>query len=403
MAHDWSTVSSLLRSVAGVVPDTVLSRLVPAGLRWDDSSMRIARATATTTRVAIGPANSAGQGYAWARAIERSLADASAVCYMTVTPASAHFAFDADVAVPLNGYAFAAGWQRGQRDALSEFTHLLLESGRHPFGPQPWRTPLDEVRTLHEHGVATAMVWHGSDIRLPSAHAATEPESPFGLRGSYPRESVAILERNALRHLRMIESTDIPVFVSTPGLLYVPRARWLPVVVNPSRWTAPPAFERDVPVVAYAPSNSAMKGDPSIDAQLTSLEEEGIISYVRVERVPSAQMPEVYAGADIILDQFKLGDYGVAACEAMAAGRVVVGHVSDVVRHRVRAETGIELPIVESTSGDVGAVVRRLVSDRDGARRAGERGTAYVGAVHDGARSVRALEDFLGRADRSGA
>ncbi len=46
--------------------------------------------------------------------------------------------------------------------------------------------------------------------------------------------------------------------------------------------------------------------------------------------MPADAMPEVYGGADIVLDQFPLGTYGVAACEALVAGRLVVSHVSDV-------------------------------------------------------------------------
>ena len=69
---------------------------------------------------------------------------------------------------------------------------------------------------------------------------------------------------------------------------------------------------------SFAPSNSALKGDPSIDAQLRGLEREGLIEYRRVEGIPYSNMPQLYRTADIVLDQFRLGDYGVSACEAMA-------------------------------------------------------------------------------------
>jgi glycosyltransferase involved in cell wall biosynthesis len=121
-----------------------------------------------------------------------------------------------------------------------------------------------------------------------------------------------------------------------------------------------------------------------------------LIEYRRVEGVPSQEMPALYRNADIVLDQFRLGDYGVAACEAMAAGRLVIGHVSDEVRDRVRRSTGLELPIVESRFSSVGEVIEDVLSDRESWTSRAERGPEFVRAVHDGARSARVLAPFLG-------
>ena len=53
----------------------------------------------------------------------------------------------------------------------------------------------------------------------------------------------------------------------------------------------------------------------------------GLVDYTPLRDVPWSEMPGVIASADIVLDQFALGGYGVAAVEAMASGRAVVGHV----------------------------------------------------------------------------
>ena len=70
-----------------------------------------------------------------------------------------------------------------------------------------------------------------------------------------------------------------------------------------------------------------------------------MIEYRQIVGVPHAEMPEFYAGADIVLDQFTLGSYGVAACEAMASGRLVMGHVDEPARAEVRDRTGLDLPV----------------------------------------------------------
>lgn len=390
-------LGSAIRSVAGALPDRVLARMVPRSLSWDPDDMPIARAPQTPVRLLIGPVNSAGQGTAWARAAER-LDGVGAVNLMVTDAGTARFSFPADVCVPATGYTLARQWRHRQRDAIRNgFTHLLLESGRYAYGSVPFRTQREVAQELQRAGVRVGLLWHGTDIRLPSEHAARVEDSPFGAHGDYPADRIAIHERNARRNREFVARTDFPVFVSTPGQLDVERSRWLPVVVDPQRWASTTAvLERDVPIVVYAPSNSPMKGADSIDADLSTLAAEGVIEYRRPGHVPSAQMPDVYRDADIVLDQFRLGDYGVAACEAMAAGRVVIGHVSDDVRDRVAGETGLHLPIVESRMSDVGTTIRAVLAERARYRERAAEGAAYVRSVHDGARSARVLAPFLG-------
>lgn len=392
-----AALGDVLRGVATLLPDALLVRTLPASFRWDPAQLALAIAPDAPTRAYFAPANSAGQAFRWARAAERHLPGVGAVDLMATTSASDAYGFETDVAVPAGAFVFASGWRRRQRRELLGFSHALIESGRFAYGSVPFSTPRRVARRLRRDGVAVALLWHGSDIRLPSAHAAAEPDSPFGATGEYPPDSVAVLERNARAHRRLIDETDFPVYVSTPGLLDVPRSRWLPVVVEMDRWaTDAPVLERERAVVAFVPSNSPMKAGATVDAQLAALEEEGLIEYRRLVGVPSASMPEVYRGADIVLDQFRLGDYGVAACEAMAAGRIVVGHVSDVVRARVAAETGIELPVVQSRAADLGAVIRGILADREYWRTRARAGVGFVSAVHDGRRSAAALSTFLG-------
>jgi glycosyltransferase involved in cell wall biosynthesis len=108
-------------------------------------------------------------------------------------------------------------------------------------------------------------------------------------------------------------------------------------------------------------------------------------------------MPSVFASADIVIDQFRAGSYGVAACEAMASGRVVVGHVMPLAREFITRQTGLELPIVEATPDTLRTVVEELAADPARAREIAEAGRRYVSAVHSGAESARALvERWIG-------
>ncbi|MGL3149825.1 hypothetical protein ACSS7Z_05635 [Microbacterium sp. A82] len=386
-----------LAAVAGratrFVPEGLLVRVLPRKLRYDPGETPIAHPPNTSVRLFIGPVNFAGQGWQWARAAERlSGVGAVSMAYRIGT----EFGFPVDQTVPAPAYVLSRSWQRRQHDAVSSgFSHVLVEAGRNLFGRVYDQTVESQVRELIDRGIKVAMIAHGSEVRLPSRHAAAHSDSPFA---DSEWDQVPIFEKQATENIALLERLDLPVFVSTLGLLEdLPTAHWLPVVVTPDAWSGGAApLQQGLPVVAHAPSSGRIKGSDLVDPALSRLEAEGVIEYLRVTGIPAAEMPGIYRRADIVLDQFRIGDYGVAACEAMAAGRVVVGHVDRAVRRSVLARTGLELPIVQSTGADIEQVVRDLIADPDNARRSAELGPAYVRAVHDGRRSAAALSGFLG-------
>ncbi len=381
-------------ALASAVPPRVLARVVPAGQRFDPVAPPPAvQLPDTAVRLLVAPVNSAGQGCAWARAAER-LPDvgAQAMAVRSVRD----FGFATDQLVPLGDYRWSRAWQRAQRQAvLAGATHVLLESAKPLFGDAFGRGVLGEIEALRGAGIRVALAWHGSDVRDPAAHRARERHSPYaeGLWALTPA-----LQVRADRARALIDAVGCPLFVSTPDLLSdLPQAVWLPVVVEPERWRADAApLARDGrPIVAHVPSTAIVKGTDLVDGTLRALDAEGLIEYRRIEGLASTQMPAAYAGADIVLDQFRIGSYGVAACEALAAGRIVVSHVASEVRTHVRAETGLDLPIVQADADELEAVLRRLLADPSVALATAAAGPDFVRAVHDGARTAQQLRPWL--------
>lgn len=349
---------------------------------------------ATPVRLLVGPANFAGQGFAWARAAER-LTGVGAVSMMIDRP----LRFSADYVVDAHTYNRSPEWARRQEAYLTEFfTHVLAEAGQGVTGvvdKVTARTLREELPLLREAGLTVALLAHGSELRVPSLHVATTPWSPF-VDASW--DAVARLEAAATRTRELFLSYEGPTFVSTPDLLtFAPDAVWLPVVVDSRVWgaAARPLFTQTTPVVAHIPSSSRLKGSDMIDPVLSDLDREGVIRYLRIGGIDPPEMPGHIGAADIVIDQLALGGYGVAACEAMAAGRVVLGHCTSAVRAHVRAATGVDLPIVEATADTLATVVRQMVDDRDKARTVADQGRQYVEAVHDGAAAAAALRPFL--------
>ena len=301
------------------------------------------------------------------------------------------FSFPTDTAVPVAVHNVSLRWQQAELEAVSGFTHVLFEAERPLFGRLLGRDLGREAAALESAGVSIAYLGHGTDVRSPRRHMALTEWSYF----SDDAAQTAVLQRDADANLALLAATDAPIFVSTPDLLTdVPGSHWCPVVVDLEAWApGPPLLSRPEAVVAHIPSAGATKGTHQVSPLMEELASRGVLRYDSVSGIPSADMPARIGQADIVLDQFRVGSYGAAACEAMAAGRVVVGHVLPEVRVTIRERTGLELPIVEATPRTLVEVVAGLLEDRERARSIGALGRAFVEQVHSGAASALALRE----------
>jgi len=356
--------------------------------RSHEAGGRRAAARQGAPSLGIGPRNMAGQGMAWAGALRSAEPAIRTEVFAWIKEEGLRFPCDRPV--PARSWS-SLEWQLGQvRHVVEQYTHLLLEAGGAACGTLNGGYFHGDLPLLRAHGIQVGLVFHGSEVRDPRVHRLMEPWSPFG----DPADALtARLQAQVDDLLPHVAAFDGPRYVTTMDLLdHVPDARWLPVVVDPDVWRGERVpLERARPVVVHAPSHTVLKGSLAVDAVAEELAARGVIEYRRLRDVPPDEMPAALAGADIVLDQFALGDYGVLACQAMAAGRVVVGHVADRVRKRLPAE----LPIVQATPADLRDVLLRVVEERDAARATAAEGVEFVRAYHDGRHAVAQLRPFL--------
>ncbi len=348
------------------------------------------RVTPHPLRLGIGPANFAGQGWAWAKAAEAAVPGLRTEVF-AVHQGALTFRSDRVVAPATTG---SLDWQvEEQRRVLTSYTHLLAEANRPLFGTLLSDDAQADIALVQRHGIQVGLALHGSEVRDPERHAQAEEFSPF--RSDSPQHQLYRFRATQVvaSTRRLLDCFDGPVFVSTPDLLLdVPDAVWLPVVVDVDRPQGEPPLSTDrLPLVLHAPSRAVTKGTDLIEPVVEDLAERGLIRYQRISGVEPARMPHLIASADIVLDQFALGSYGALACEAMAAGRVVVGNINAQVRDRV----GRDLPIVQATPRDLAAVLLGLVSDPERARATAVAGRQFVVDVHSGPRSGAELRDHL--------
>jgi hypothetical protein len=389
----WKLLPKFLQDMIAATVDRLSGNQIPDPATADLSK---------PIRLFIAPANYAGQGFRWARAVEvNPLVSARNMVYAEINP----FGYDVDYPVRWRTVTHSRKWQKKHLEALTtDFTHVLIEAEFPPLGGMFHENVRAQVSALRDRGVSVAMVSHGSDIRLPSRHRESEPWSPF-MNDDWVR--VEEIEEAVMKNREILDDTNAPTFVSTPGLLPdVPYAHLLPVVIDPMMWKSgnKPLRRKRLKVV-HIPSNPLVKGTAEIFEPLRALDDEGLIEYEQVTGVTHDQMPAIFSSCDIVLDQFRLGDYGVAACEAMAAGRLVVSHVSEQARDHIASATGLSLPIVEANIDNIGSVIRDVINRPDFYSPIASRGPSFVRHVHDGDFSRKVLEQhflFAGNANHTG-
>lgn len=342
------------------------------------------------TMLGIGPANSAGQAWAWAAAVRRAY---PAVRTEVVAVVNGVHDYPCDVSVSQADFARDPTWALDLRErARQQWTHALVEAGRPLFGAVGGPDSALDAQLLTAAGVRVGLVFHGSEVRDPRAHARTHEHSPFrDSRDPYTSRLQAVADRT----LALASEFEGPIFVSTPDQLdHVPSATWLPVVVDLDQWTLPDAQTQagaEPPLVVHAPSNPVLKGTAEIESALVPFIEAGRIRYERVSGLQPEAAAQLIRRADILIDQVLLGLYGVLACEGLASGAIVLGHVGDLLRSRVDDE----IPIIEATPTDLAQRLEDVLHDLPGLRAQARARRGFVERWHGGHYAARVLSEFL--------
>lgn len=343
--------------------------------------------------MAIGPANYAGQAAQWARAVsEHCDVPAFSFASAPLPWMSQGIGHAVDRVLPAQRLVLPRRRRAEVLGSLAGVTHLGIDGFLSPLEGAGRRSLERELRSWARRGVRVVLIAHGSEVRDPDAHLRRWDYSFFReTKGLW----LARTRRVSARNRRIAGRVGVPLLVSTPDLLLdLPSAHWLPLVIDVDAWAGgEPALTRDRPVVLHLPSrrHPPIKGTRVIDPVLRSLDAQGLITYLAPDRVPHAQVPELVGSADVVVDQIMTGSYGVAAVEAMAAGRLVVGNVAPEVRRLVPDE----VPIVDAGPDRLEHVMRDIVARPEAYRSTAGAGADFARRWHDGRAAARVLQEHL--------
>ncbi len=350
-------------------------------------------------QVLIGPANSAGQAAAWARALK---ADGVAAHSLRIAADDDPSWYISDLRLERARWRTYQGRLALASKIAESYDAVLLESLRplfairaeHDFSAQRAR---EDLRLLKHCKIKTALVFHGSDIRDTAAHALREEFSPY--RNPADPQILQRLQARAKETrtvARELGSAGHPLFVTTPDLfLELPSAKWLPITIDYELFAAAgrmtPAFIHEDPLrILFQPSRGWLKSHEMVELVLRNLEREGVIQLVPNDPVEHVRMPERITSADVVIDRFD-GITGVLTAEALAAGRVVIANVAPWAHERAEAIA----PVHHATLETLEETLRALAADRGSSQEALDSGREFVRTWHDGRMSAERIRQAL--------
>ena len=167
-----------------------------------------------------------------------------------------------------------------------------------------------------------------------------------------------------------------------------PRGPWpeydvVPPAIVLRDWEPSPIEPGDVLRIAHAPSKRAVKGTEAVLAAVESLRARGApVELDLIEGVPNREARLRYAAADVVVDQLRVGWYGMFAIESMALAKPVVVHLDADAAAETEETFGLELPLVRADEGSLEDVLAGLVEVREQLPELGGRSREYVERVH---------------------
>jgi hypothetical protein len=228
--------------------------------------------------------------------------------------------------------------------------------------------------------------WMGSEIRIPDVESAENPYYKDALGRGYEYASFESLA--ASRRVQGIFAASGFVCACDLGMLpyiqpdiaphaHVVRRRLIAADYEPRL----PLPQASVPLVVHSPTAPVAKGTVAVLAAIERLRSRAQFDFRLIQGMPRAEALAIIQRCDLFLDQFVLGDYGMAAIEAMALGKPVICYI----KPSLRQAYGPDLPVVHATQESLADVLAELLADGARRREIGLRGRAYVEKHHDAA------------------
>lgn len=138
--------------------------------------------------------------------------------------------------------------------------------------------------------------------------------------------------------------------------------------------------QRKIPVLVHAPT-SIGKGTQYVEAAIEKLKSEGLnFTYNRIQGMPRNEALNVYANADVIIDQLFLPGGGKLAHEGLAMGKVVLTCMAT---NKYDQRKPKNCPLVDVCSDNIYEALKSLILDHESRCNIATRGRSYIEQYHN--------------------
>jgi glycosyltransferase involved in cell wall biosynthesis len=253
------------------------------------------------------------------------------------------------------------------------------------FGPCRMFLGLDIalIRFLRKPAVVE---WLGSEIRVPEREFKDNPYYASAFPNGYEYAAMESSRNSEMNQRYFVKAGFVPIVADTTGTrqyiredicprFYQVRQRLILSDFVP-RYPDP---DKQVPIVAHAPSAFVAKGTGMIIESIEKLKRRHRFEFVLIKDLSRQKALELMCQADIFLDQFVLGLYGMAGLEAMSLGKPVICYI----KPSLIPELPEDLPVVNATGDTLTAVLESLLIDGGLRNKIGRSSRAYVEKYHN--------------------
>jgi hypothetical protein len=146
------------------------------------------------------------------------------------------------------------------------------------------------------------------------------------------------------------------------------------------------------PIIVHAPT-SIGKGTQYIEPIIERLKKEGFdFEYKRIQNIPRAKALNIYANADIILDQILLPGGGKLAYEGLAMGKVVLTLMA---YDKYDQHKPQDCPLIDINENNLYDILKKIIPDVILRNEIAAKGRPYIEKYHDPIKIVKKILDQL--------
>lgn len=234
-----------------------------------------------------------------------------------------------------------------------------------------------DLEILKQAGKKMVVHHHGSDVRILSAARKNNPYVRVKPEWTETKIKSNLTVLSKYIEHAIVQDYELEGYISD----FYKYVHVIPHTIDLNQFKPQyPPMKHTTPLIVHAPTKRNLKGTEPIIEAVNQLKASGIsFDFKLIEGMDHLETMKLIAGADIVIDQLRIGSHGYLSSEAMALGKPVICYI----REDLKSKYPIDLPIVYANPDNITTVLRDLINHPNQWRDLGLRGRTYIQNHHE--------------------